>query len=164
MTFFFLKWKYTRDFIFFTVLFWNVISIGSWEDSPTGIDRITINMNRRNSPHRKIATIFLSWTLSICNNNKGYEWFYLSNLILVYFISFMAHRMMLHGHQETCLEYIIPSMSSHLKRKWLCTVWPQPIWIKVRSLWQISPQHQSTYLGGPESASIEIPPFRPKFT
>ena len=45
----------------------------------------------------------------------------------------------------------------------LCTVWPQPIWIKVRSLWQIPPQHQSTYLGCPESASIEIPPFRPHF-
>ena len=27
--------------------------------------------------------------------------------------------------------------------------------------WQIPPQHQSTYLGGPESASIEIPPFGP---
>ena len=41
------------------------------------------------------------------------------------------------------------------------TVWQQSIWIKVRTLWQIPPQHQSTYLGGPESASIEIPPFRP---
>ena len=38
------------------------------------------------------------------------------------------------------------------------TVWPQPIWKKT--WWQIPPQHQSTYLGGPESASIEIPPFR----
>ena len=43
------------------------------------------------------------------------------------------------------------------------TVWPQLILKKVRSWWQIPPQHQSTYLGGPESASIEIPPFRPKF-
>ena len=34
------------------------------------------------------------------------------------------------------------------------------IWIKVSGWWQIPPQHQSTYLGGPESASIEIPPFR----
>ena len=25
-------------------------------------------------------------------------------------------------------------------------------WIKVRTSWQIQPQHQSTYLGGPESA------------
>ena len=41
------------------------------------------------------------------------------------------------------------------------TVWPQPIWIKVRTSWQIPLQHQSIYLGGPESASIEIPPFRP---
>ena len=41
------------------------------------------------------------------------------------------------------------------------TVWPQPIWIKVRSSWQIPLQHQSTYLGGPESVSIKIPPFRP---
>ena len=47
---------------------------------------------------------------------------------------------------------------------WCCnTVWPQPIWIKVRTLWQIPLQHQSTYLGGPESASIEIPPFRTHF-
>ena len=43
------------------------------------------------------------------------------------------------------------------------TVWPQPIWKKVRSWWQIPPQHQSTYLGGPESASIEIPPSLHKF-
>ena len=42
----------------------------------------------------------------------------------------------------------------------LFTVWPQPIWKKVRTLWQIPPQHQSTYLGGPKSAYIEIPPFR----
>ena len=41
------------------------------------------------------------------------------------------------------------------------TVWPQPIWKKVRTWWQILPQHQSTYLGGPESASIKIPLFRP---
>ena len=40
------------------------------------------------------------------------------------------------------------------------TVWPQPIWKK---LGQIPTQHQSTYLGGSESASIEIPPFRPHF-
>ena len=41
--------------------------------------------------------------------------------------------------------------------------WPQSIWKKVRTWWQIPLQHQSTYtyLGGPESASIEIPPFRP---
>ena len=32
------------------------------------------------------------------------------------------------------------------------TVWPQPIWKKVSTWWQI-----------PESASIEIPPFRPHF-
>ena len=41
------------------------------------------------------------------------------------------------------------------------TVWPEPILKKVSGWWQIPPQHQSTYLGGPESASIEIPPFRP---
>ena len=27
----------------------------------------------------------------------------------------------------------------------------------------MQPQHQSIYLGGPESASIEIPSFRPHF-
>ena len=43
------------------------------------------------------------------------------------------------------------------------TVWPEQIWIKVRSWWQILPQHQSTYLRVPESASIEIPPFRSHF-
>ena len=31
----------------------------------------------------------------------------------------------------------------------------------VRSSWQIPPQHQITYPGGPELASMEIPPFRP---
>ena len=31
----------------------------------------------------------------------------------------------------------------------------------VRSWWQILPQHQSTYLRGPGSASIEISPFKP---
>ena len=40
------------------------------------------------------------------------------------------------------------------------TVWPQPIWKKVRTSWQIIPQHQRKYLGGPKSAWIEIPPFR----
>ena len=39
----------------------------------------------------------------------------------------------------------------------------QQIWIKVRSWWQIPTQHQSTRIGGPESASIEIPPSRPHF-
>jgi hypothetical protein len=65
---FFLKWKYTPDLIFLTVLFWNSISIWSWEESPTSNDRITVNVSRRISPHMKIATHFLSWTLSICNN------------------------------------------------------------------------------------------------
>ena len=46
----------------------------------------------------------------------------------------------------------------------LRTVRPEPIWKKVSGWWQILPQHQSIYLRGPESASIKIPPFRPKFT
>ena len=58
--------------------------------------------------------------------------------------------------QPTNPEFTIPSFFS----RDLLTVWPQPIWKKVRTWWQIPPQHQSTYLGGPESASIEIPPFR----
>ena len=45
----------------------------------------------------------------------------------------------------------------------IATVWPEPIWIKVNSSWLLLPQHQSTYLRGPESASIEIPPFRAHF-
>ena len=44
------------------------------------------------------------------------------------------------------------------------TVWPGPIWIKVKKSWLLLPQYQSKYPRGPESASIEIPPFRPKFT
>ena len=39
------------------------------------------------------------------------------------------------------------------------TAWPEAIWIKVSGWWQIPPQHQSTCLRGPESASIEIPLF-----
>ena len=35
---------------------------------------------------------------------------------------------------------------------------------EVKSSWQIPPQHQSTNQGGQESATIEISPFRPKFT
>ena len=42
------------------------------------------------------------------------------------------------------------------------TVWPQPIWIRVNCWWQILPQHQSTYIRGPESVSIEIPPYQTK--
>ena len=41
--------------------------------------------------------------------------------------------------------------------KYPFTVWPEPIWIKVSGLWQIPPQHQSTFLEGPESSLIEIP-------
>ena len=40
------------------------------------------------------------------------------------------------------------------------TVWPEPIWIKVKTWWQVLPQHQSTYLRGPESSSMEITPFK----
>ena len=46
----------------------------------------------------------------------------------------------------------------------LCTVWPEPIWKKVDTSQLLLPQHQSTCPRGPESASIEIPPFRPKFS
>jgi hypothetical protein len=35
--------------------------------------------------------------------------------------------------------------------------------IKVKYSSLIIPQHQITYLRGPESASFEIPPFRPHF-
>ena len=40
------------------------------------------------------------------------------------------------------------------------TVWPEPNLIKVSGWWQMPPQHQSAYIGKPESASIEIPPFQ----
>ena len=42
------------------------------------------------------------------------------------------------------------------------TVWPEQIWTKVKKSWLLPPQHQSTYPRGPESASIEIPPLRPR--
>ena len=45
----------------------------------------------------------------------------------------------------------------------LGTVWPELIWIKAKKSWLLLPQHQSTYQRGPESVSIEIPPFRPHF-
>ena len=43
------------------------------------------------------------------------------------------------------------------------TVWPEPIWIKVKKFWLSLPQHQSTYPRGQESVSIEITPFRQHF-
>ena len=49
---------------------------------------------------------------------------------------------------------------------WKCImprVWPEPIWIKVKTWWKILLQHQSTYLKGVEFASIESHPFRPDF-
>ena len=46
---------------------------------------------------------------------------------------------------------------------YLCTVWPEPICIKVSSSRLLLPQHQSIYLRGPESASTEIHPFRSHF-
>ena len=55
------------------------------------------------------------------------------------------------------------AFSSQKKNKSLQSL-PQTTWIKVKSWWQILPQHQSTYLRGPESLSIEMPAFRPKFT
>ena len=50
-------------------------------------------------------------------------------------------------------------------KKWHSSkyAWPEPNCIQVSGWWQIPPQNQSTYLGGPEYLSIEIPPFRPHF-
>ena len=39
----------------------------------------------------------------------------------------------------------------------------RPIWIEMKTSWKILQQHQSTYLGGPEYTSIEMPPFRPQY-
>ena len=67
---------------------------------------------------------------------------------------------------DFCLKKFCIEKRNHwiLKIGSMGTVWPEPILIKVSGWWQIPPpQHQSTYLGGPESASIEIPPFRPHF-
>ena len=63
----------------------------------------------------------------------------------------------IHNHDEQQFFWTCLVCTCHL------TVWPEPTWIKVKKSWQI-PLYQSTYLGGPESASIEIPPFRPQFT
>ena len=47
------------------------------------------------------------------------------------------------------------------------TFWTLPILIfspvQIIMRHPLPPQHQSTYIGVPESASIEIPPFRPVF-
>ena len=37
---------------------------------------------------------------------------------------------------------------------------PEPIWKKVNTSQLLLPQYQSTYPRGPESASIETPPFQ----
>ena len=67
-------------------------------------------------------------------------------------------------------------LDTYLIKMWLCNGLICTLFIYLRLLliflktvnlkkkwtwWQIPPQHQSTYLGGPESASIEIPPFTP---
>ena len=44
-----------------------------------------------------------------------------------------------------------------------CHRWSEPIWIRVKTLWQILPQHQSSYLKGTEYTSIEILSSRPKY-
>ena len=65
-------------------------------------------------------------------------------------------------HPLGWLEYnTIGSMS--LWSHFCITVWPEPIWIKVKSSRLLLPQHQSTYLRGPESTLIEILLFRPHF-
>ena len=89
-----------------------------------------------------------------------------------WFFSFVVHRAWTSILNENIWEillfcpkhthpFLVWSTAAEIRIRLLNIVWPQPIWIKVRSSWQIPPQHQSTYLGGPESASIEIPPFRP---
>ena len=61
---------------------------------------------------------------------------------------------------------LIMTLSGHLSNIdeiRLLTVWPEQSWTKGNGWWQILPQHQSTDLRDPESASFEIPPFRPHF-
>jgi hypothetical protein len=41
---------------------------------------------------------------------------------------------------------------------------PSSFLVRSSLIATVLPQHQSTYSRGPESASIKIPPFRPKFT
>ena len=54
--------------------------------------------------------------------------------------------------------FLVPNFKNILKKSCLqSTVWPQPIWKKL----ELGDKYHHTYLGGPESASIEIPPFRP---
>ena len=61
-----------------------------------------------------------------------------------------------------CHTFIIYLVKILPPRLFSCTTFLS-IWIKVNGWWQILPQHQITYLKGQESASIEIPPFRPNF-
>ena len=65
---------------------------------------------------------------------------------------------------KTCCDTFLQLSLGHLAQVSMSfKVWPGPIWIKVNICWQILPQHQSTYLRGRESASIEIPLFRSYF-
>ena len=68
---------------------------------------------------------------------------------------------------SSILFYGTPSFFFHLESRCnnvalLTKCRPEPIWITVRKSWFLLSQHQSTistYPRGPESASIEIPPF-----
>ena len=85
---------------------------------------------------------------------KLLEIFFLKTYAMTVFFSFSGHTLLF----SLCRSWVwigmkVLGMDS--------TVWQQQIWIKVKSWWQILPQHQSTNLRSPKFASI--PPFRPHF-
>ena len=121
----------------------------------------------------KLPFVFNFWTLVNGNPHVGYlvHIKYVLSLIiqvLCFVYSTWAWILVFWIRRTLCL-WIFHEVEFQFPLKQFCyrifskclTVRPEPIWIKVSGLWQIPPQHQSTYLGGPESASIEIPPFRP---
>ena len=113
-------------------------------------------------PPLKNADVFNGWSLYWL---RGYDRSDL-NVGITIFISFSLANKTKEGR----------NISNYLDNRVTCqqivnflhfdafTVWPEPIWIKVKKSWLLLPQHQSTYPRGPISASIENPLFRPKFT
>ena len=63
-----------------------------------------------------------------------------------------------YGEISTYYIFLYQSIAKLLLINLCCRIeWLEPIWIRVKTLWQILPQHQSSYLKGTEYASIEIP-------
>ena len=108
---------------------------------------MTKNKQLTNNPVQELSMYFnLICIANILHNlhefNRLHRWIDMTNGDAVYSVEYWCNRRF-HLELNTYLRFV------------------QQIWIKVRSWWQIQTQHQSTYLGGPESVLMEIPPFRP---